>query len=143
MCEELTQKAVRSHEYAVHPNFWMKAFGITDPREILEINERIKKDVASGQQELAAERAKKGFTVFGAKRLRRQEILAPHTPKKHQRRNFVLSSIKELRIAYIKEVKELFAECSRLYKLACNGHRVSWPPGIFPPAIPPLANAFE
>ena len=139
--EELSATSKRRQRLEIKPNDWMEAFGITSSEAVAAINARIRKEVAVVEKSLSLERAAKGYSVLGTKRLRSQEILKSHTPKKHQRRNFVLSSSKDLRIAYIKKVKAIFAECRRLYHLASRGEIVIWPPGVFPPAIKPLANA--
>lgn len=141
LAERLTQQAKFQHELTIMPNDWMRAFGITQGAEVARINEQIRKETAAGEAQSAAERLKRSSGVVGAKRLRQQEILKSHIPAKKSRINFILASTKELRIAYIKKVREIFSECTRLYRLACRGELVSWPAGVFPPAIVPLANA--
>lgn len=139
--QQLIEKATRQHDLIIRPNDWMKAFNITSNEEVKRINDQIIAAVTAGEAQFAADRARKGYVALGAKRLRKQEILKPHKPKKKSRRIFVLGSTKEIRIPYIQKIKEIFTECSRLYRLASKGHLVTWPPGVFPPSIPPLANA--
>lgn len=141
LTEALTKKSKRTHDYRILPNSWMKAFGIKAPEEIGALNDRIQQRVAYEEERSRKERALKGHGVVGRKRLRQQQIMAPHEPKKRERRNFVLASCAIARKEYIKKVRELFSYCRELYRQAQEGHFVIWPPGVYPAAVPPLANA--
>ena len=60
------------------------------------------------------------------------------THKKRERRIFVHSSDKELRISYIQMIKAFCRECKECYQLYKQGILIEWPPGAFRPSAPPL-----
>ncbi len=134
--------AKNQHVLKVRPNGWMNVFGIKDENEVAEINQRIKERIAEKEEAARQVRKEKGKTVIGKWALARQAILMPHTPKKRERRIFVYSSIKELRIAYIKahnEICEVCVECYRRWRFGdCS---TPWPPGTFCPALGVFASA--
>ena len=131
-----------SHKLVREPNAWMKAFGVTDTNEIKEINNQILEMIEDSEQLAREIRIEKNQSVIGVSRLVRQAIsVTGYKPKKNNSRIFVISSDKDLRISYIKKVKFLFEYCKELYKQACKGIRVVWPPGVFPASHTPLCSA--
>jgi len=138
---KLKESAEIEHDLTLEPNVWMLAFGITSEEEIKEINQDIFQMIGEGETALKLERAKEGKRSFGAERLQREAILKPHTPKKKERCIFVLSSINELRVSFIKSYQSLCQYCAELYEEFVRGIPVHWPPGILAPACVPLANA--
>ena len=137
---QLTRSADEHHELQCRPNAWMKAFGICDDKDVSRINAEIVRRVETEEADLEGARIRRGDGVLGVKRLRKQPILQPHKPKKHGRRIFVLATRADTRKGYIERFRHIVRHCASLYRLACSGEPVSWPPGIFSPPIPPLAN---
>jgi len=113
----------------------MLAFGITNEQEIKEINQDILLMIEEGESALRLTRAKEGKSSFGADRLQKEAVLKPHTPKKKERRIFVLSSINELRVSFIKSYQSLCQYCAECLSsmrslfgaFQCAGHLASWP----------------
>ena len=137
----LRARPKRFHNLVIRPNAWMRSFGISAPEDIAAVNQRITGAIKDSQEKNAALRAAERKAVLGADRLRRQPITWEHTPAKHDRRVFAVSSDREARIDYINFVHKLCDTCRELYQAACRGVRVSWPPGVFPSPLPMLANA--
>lgn len=68
--------------------------------------------------------------------------MKPHKPKKKSRKIFAQSVFKEVRIRLIKELKAIDALCRKIYQKWKHGDfREVWPPGTFPPPLPPMANS--
>ncbi|WKZ56998.1 MAG: hypothetical protein QY326_09725 [Bdellovibrionota bacterium] len=141
LSEKLLSQKHRRHTLSIYPNRWLKTFGITDPAEITAANGRILRAIKEHEAQYSDQRKAAKTKIVGAHRLAEQPILQPHTPKARSRRIYVLSSIAERRAEYITLVKSITALCRELYQLAKRGCAVIWPPGVFPPRIPRLANA--
>lgn len=139
--KELKAGATISHDLVVFPNAWMKAFGIKSEEEILEINRTIRNRVKNSEEIDKLVRLKLSKTVIGRAGLMDGAIMREHKPAKKTRRIFVMSTCSDLRIAYIRKFKEICVRCAILYRDFCRGIHVTWPPGCFPPACVPLANA--
>ena len=106
------------------------------------INQRIKAQVLSFEAKAREERLREGRCVIGKEALKRQAILKPHTPKKRERRVFVISSIKELRIAFIEMHNAICDKCAECYTKWRRGDTsTSWPPGTFRPPLGVMASA--
>lgn len=134
----------KRHDLALKPNAWMKTFGIKNEKDINEINDRIRARVNAYEEEAAKKRLDEGKPLIGIEALKRQPILMPHTPKERIRRVFVISSIPELRKAYIVMHNEVSAVCAALYKLWKHGAvALRWPPGVFIPSPGVMASALR
>jgi hypothetical protein len=130
------------HTLELFPNAWMECFGIKDDAEVAQINACIIARLRHNEDVCRRWRARKGWKVLGANKLRAQPIMAPHTPKKYGRRIFCIAATIELRVQVIAAFRKFCEECRRCYKCWCAGDvSVFWPPGAFLPPLPPSANA--
>ena len=130
-----------THTFTRYPNAWMKCFGVSRETEVSRINKEIIKQVRGRETKARERRESEGKQVMGAHRLTTQAILARHTPKKRERKIFLLCSKRELRIALIRSYKEFSEECRRCYEAWKRGDfSISWPPGAFKPPLPPNTN---
>ncbi len=143
IAQGLTAGAEEFHDLQIFPFAWMKCFGINDPAEVARVRLQIIEAVHATEQRLVALRKSTGGKVIGAPRLVSQYINRAHTPKKKDGKIFVISSIKALRVRFIKKVKDLCALCEELFDDFKRGIKVSWPSGIFPAASPMIANAIS
>ncbi|MCB0359981.1 MAG: hypothetical protein KDD44_10100, partial [Bdellovibrionales bacterium] len=83
-----------------------------------------------------------GTKVIGRKRLRTEPLMKPHRPQKYGNKTIVQSQFKEVRLAILDEFKRIDALCRKIYEQWKRGDfSSSWPPGTFPPPLPPQANA--
>lgn len=139
---KLCNSARAKHSLTYHFNAWMKCFGVTDTKEILSIRQRIRRRVGEIEKELCLKRALEKRRVLGVRSLKSAPIAQVHTPKKKQKKIFVLSSDPERRKAYIQFMRTLCQKCAELYQMARSGYQaLDWPPGVFRPPLPPLASA--
>jgi hypothetical protein len=119
----------------IMPFKWLEAFRITDPVEIEKIRQRIISQVRREEAKLAPKREPvvriEGFIVDDR-----------YVPRKKERRVFVYSSCKELRLVFLETFNKFIVRCRECYRLMKEGHRdVPWPAGCFKPPIPSLCNA--
>lgn len=144
LVERMRGMAVRSHKLVVHPNAWMKKFGITAPEEIAEKNRSIRAMVEENEASQRRLRQREGRRVMGANRLRRQPLTLTYTPKKETQRIFVYAADKSLRIEMIKAYRAFCDKCRECYERWKRGdYAVKWPPGAYRPPQPSNANWFE
>lgn len=140
---EYVAQSKETQQFIIKPNAWMKIFGIETQEEVQKINDRIKERIQKIETELKIRRSSQ-CKPLGATRLKKQGISWNHIPRKKNRNIFVLSTIQELRIEYIKMFQELQRRCADLYRQACLGARnILWPPGTFVPSLPPNASALR
>lgn len=138
----LKKSALLSHELELQPNAWMKAFGFKTDLDAEDYFQKICSSIDQMEMNAALVRTEQGKTVVGKRRLREQSILKRHTPQKRERRIYVFTTLNELRIDFIRSMKEFCLECRECYLAWKNGNQfVSWPPGAFRPMAPPLATA--
>jgi hypothetical protein len=130
----------QSHSLTRYPNIWMRSFGVEES-DVPAINKRILEELRGKEKRAALRREKEGKKVMGRAKLSSQPILKEHAPKKKSRKIFYLDSVKERRIAYLKEFKDFCAHCTYCYQQWLLGDfSVAWPPGAFKPPLPPSQN---
>lgn len=79
--------------------------------------------------------------VLGVERLRRASILAPHTPPQGGRKTICLASNKDDRIRFIQRFKAVCRQCREVLTRWRQGYiNEPFPPGMFPPSLPRMAN---
>lgn len=141
--ERMRSKAIEKHELKIYPNQWIGLF-IKNPtaENVNSINKRIVSLIRRKEAANAIRRQKAGKQVLGAKRLKAQILLKPHTPKKKGRKIFVKSIFREIRIKLISDMKHISALCKHAYeRWKIGDYKAVWPPGTFLPPLPPRANA--
>lgn len=125
------------YNLVIKPLAWLKVYGISEPAEVEAIRQRIIKEVRDGEAKLAKERLEEGRGVIGTQILRQQEFLRHHTPKKKERRIFVVCGDHARRPELIAMFQGIFAKCRQCYKALKAGVPHDWPPGTFVPWLPP------
>lgn len=142
LCDSLNKDSRGTHTITLYPNIWFSCFGITEPKEIEELNTEIQTKLKSREKLYAIERQERGVKVLGARLLKRQALWVAHTPTRKDRRIFVIARSREVRLAYIEFMKQISYMCTRCYEAWKKGLRIEgWPPGTFPPPMPLCANA--
>jgi hypothetical protein len=140
--DRLSQKGV-PHTLELHPNAWMKCFGITSPEDVADINQKVLASLAKREQEARGKRVAEDKGVLGERLLKLQPVTRAHVPKDRARRRrvFVICSDREERIRIIRNVKELCRLAREYYYDALRGILRNWPPGMFRPPLRPHASA--
>jgi len=132
-------KKVERYELVIKPLAWLKLYGVTEPSRVEQIRQRIIREVYAGEAKLAKERLEQGRAVIGAQRLRHQEYLKPHTPKKKERNIYLICGNHSLRPTLIRMFQDIFSACRDCYLALKAGMPHEWPPGTFIPWVPPRA----
>jgi hypothetical protein len=138
MAQELRElEGTMEYDLVLKPLSWLGLYGVTDPTMIEKIRQRIIKEVYENESDFRKKRVEEQRPVLGATRLRQQKYFKPHTPKKRERRIFVICGCNERRpqiIASRKETSRKHKKCTELRK---QGLPHEWPPGTFIPWCPP------
>ena len=125
------------HTLVFEPFGWLKCFGITDPAEIEKIRQIVIRRVRAEESKFREERYTKRGGFFCPDTLESQPHLKPHTPKKKERKIFVICGDKDERISWIAFFDAVDERCRACYERAKSGAEARWPPGTFMPWLPP------
>jgi hypothetical protein len=130
-------KKALSHSLVLKPFKWLEAYGVTEPREIEKIRQKIITRVREEETAYALARAKSGKRASSPATVRSERFMKPHQPKKKERKIFLICSDKALRLRLLESFRWVIVQCKKCYRLARAGIRVDWPPGTFIPWFPP------
>jgi REP element-mobilizing transposase RayT len=137
LTEELRRGAKEDHTFTLEPYAWVECFG-EGSRNLSEVKKEIIDSIRQCEEKLRLERK---YPCVGASRLRRQPIDLKYTPTKYSKRMWCICHDVELRKAFILWAKELVAKGREVLRRWREGDRtVHYPPGLFPPSFPKLAN---
>ncbi|MCI5064364.1 hypothetical protein MRY87_01420 [bacterium] len=126
-------------ELVRYPNMWMKAYGVSDEAEIVEVNREVMRRLREREAEMAEARQAEKRKVMGSKKLRQQAILKKHKPKKKERNIFYLGSCNKLRVEFLEGYERFCERCRECYEKWLKGDfTVEWPTGAFRPSLPPV-----
>jgi hypothetical protein len=140
----LTRKSSEALPFTIEPNAWMEAFKITDPAQQQRINARLLERISHLEQRAATKRLKEKKSLIGRTRLIAQPLSLSYTPKRSGKRMWCLADKRSLRIAFITFFKKLMATARSVRERWRQGDiSVRYPPGLFPPSMPKLANVFR
>ena len=126
-----------THTLSIKPFKWLETYGITEPSEIERIRQRIIARVRETERASFEARAAESKRSIPRAALRQAPFMKPHTPKKNERKIFVICGDKLRRLEIIRSFKGILARCRECYQKAKAGVRVDWPPGTFVPWFPP------
>jgi REP element-mobilizing transposase RayT len=139
--ERLLGESSELETFTLEPNAWLEAFGVTEPQEQERVNRRLVERVRTleGRAQRKREREKK--TVIGRERLISQKIDLTYRPSRKGKRTWCLAHKRSIRIGYIRMLKKLRQEARAVLALWRSGDTsVRYPPGLYPPSMPKLAN---
>ncbi len=137
----LLEESLEIYSFTLEPNAWLDAFGITDPVEQAKINNRLVERIRVLEERAEQTRIREKKSVIGRERLLSQAIDPSYRPSRKGKRMWCLSDRRSLRIAYIRAFKKLRQEARRVLSMWRQGDRtVPYPPGLYPPSMPKLAN---
>lgn len=139
----LLKRSCKKSKFVITPNAWMRIFGITDPKEIKEINDRIIKTVLEREQMYREQRKANNKTAIGASKLIATPIGAHYIPQRKGKRTFCISTKNELRRDFIRFAKDLIVRGKEVFIAWKRGENVPYPIGLYPPSMPKLANLFN
>jgi REP element-mobilizing transposase RayT len=140
--ERLLAESSESETFTLEPNAWLEAFGCTDPVEQQKINNRVIERIRTLEKRAARIRELEGKTVIGRERLMTQRFDLTYRPSRKGRRMWCLAERRSIRIRYIRMFKRLKQKARKVLALWRQGDMTKrYPPGLYPPSFPKLANA--
>ena len=145
VCKKMLSQVKKSHVLRVYPHAWIKHF-IEDPSptDMERVKQMVLKNLRDREAANALRRERTRKSILGVARLRSQPLLKPHRPKKTACKIFAQSMFKDVRQRLIAELKYIDNLCRQVYERWKRGDFfVPWPPGTFPPPLPPMASALS
>jgi REP element-mobilizing transposase RayT len=137
--DSITPEHAPTHLLQLTPNAWLTPFRLEGAHE--QMTERMLSRVREIEQDLASRRADQRQSTIGPYRLIIQPFNLPFTPKKFAKRMWCICRDRDKRKTFIEFIKNLRDKARRVYERWCQGERgVEYPPGMFPPRFPQLAN---
>ncbi len=128
--------------FTLEPNAWMEAFGYYSPEQQRKINERLVARIRLLEERAEKKRLRDRKRVFGRERLLAQVFDTTYRPKRTGRRMWCLSEKRIVRVKFITFLKVLMQKARAVRERWKLGDvTVAYPPGLYPPSMPKLANA--
>ena len=128
--------------FTLEPNAWMEAFGYRSPEQQQKINELLIAHISLLEQRAEKKRVREKKRVFGRERLLTQVFDITYRPKRKGRRMWCLSEKRSVRVEFIRFFKALMQKARAVRERWKLGDvTVPYPPGLYPPSMPKLANA--
>ena len=130
-----SEKAI-SHPIIFKPFKWLEVFGIIETDRIERIRQKIITQVRETEQANAQARLAAGKRSVPRSVQVREPYMKSHTPKKKERKIYLICGDRELRLELLERFRQIFARCRECYRKAKEGLWVEWPPGTFIPWFP-------
>jgi hypothetical protein len=120
----------------------MDAFGYRSPEEQEKINRQLVARIRLLEERAEKKRAREKKCVFGRERLLAQVFDTTYRPKRRGHRMWCLSEKRSVRVEFIKFFRGLMQKARAVREMWKLGDvTVPYPPGLYPPSMPKLANS--
>jgi hypothetical protein len=127
--------------FTLEPNAWMEAFGYRSPEQQQKLNEQLTTRIRLLEKRAEKRRMQERRRVFGRDRLLAQVFDTTYRPKRRGRRMWCLSEKRGTRLEFIRFFKALMQKARAVRERWKLGDiTVPYPPGLYPPSMPKLAN---
>ena len=128
--------------FTLEPNAWMEAFGYHLPEEQQKINDQLIARIRLLEERAEKKRMREKKRVIGRERLIAQVFDTTYRPRRKGRRMWCLSEKRRVRVEFIRFFKALMQKARAVRQRWKIGDvTVPYPPGLYPPSMPKLANA--
>jgi len=128
--------------FTLEPNAWMEAFGHHSPEQQQRINEHLIARIRLLEERAERKRVREKKCVLGRDRLLSQVLDTTYRPRRKGRRMWCLSERRSVRVEFIRFFKALMQRARAVReKWKLGDVTVPYPPGLYPPSMPKLANA--
>jgi hypothetical protein len=142
LAEKVSGDSKEVQTFTLEPNAWMEAFGYRSSLEQKRINERLVARIRLLEKRAESARLKRKGRVIGRERLLAQVFNTTFRSKRAGRRMWCLSEKGRIRAVFIRYLKELMRKARVVRQRWKMGDvTVPYPPGLYPPSMPKLANA--
>jgi REP element-mobilizing transposase RayT len=142
IAEELVAASDEVETFTLEPNAWMEAFGVHSPEQQRKLNDRLIARIRLLEERADKKRVREKRRVVGRERLLAQLLDTTYRPRRNGRRMWCLSEKRSIRVQFIRFFKALCQTARAVrerWKLGAV--TVPYPPGLYPPSMPKLANA--
>jgi hypothetical protein len=144
LAHEILAKSEEVQTFTLEPNAWMEAFGYTSQEVQQRINKRLVERIRLLEHRAEVRRVKNHKRVMGRERLLTQVFDTTYRPQRSGRRMWCLSEKRSIRVTFIRFFKELMHKARAVRQRWKLGDvTVPYPPGLYPPSMPKLANVFS
>lgn len=142
LAEQLVEASDEVQTFTLEPNAWMESFGYHQPEEQQRLNNQLIERIRSLEDRAERKRQRERKRVMGRDRLIAQVFDTSYRPNRTGRRMWCLSEKRSVRLEFIKFFKALMAKARAVRERWKLGDvTVPYPPGLYPPSMPKLANA--
>ena len=142
LAEEILAAPDEVQTFTLEPNAWMAAFGYHSPEEQQKLNERLVAHIRLLEERAERKRVREKKRVFGRERLITQVFDITYRPRRKGRRMWCLSEKRSVRVEFIRFFEALMQKARAVRERWKLGDvTVPYPPGLYPPSMPKLANA--
>jgi REP element-mobilizing transposase RayT len=136
---QLTAKASETLTFSLSPDAWTEAF--PNQMTVQEFNQKVLKRIRQIEQEMADLRKKERIILPTEYQIITQPIDTQYSPTTFGRRMWCICGNIHVRMAFIAFVKQLVLQARDVRRAWARGDfSLPFPPGLFPPSPPMLAN---
>ena len=142
IAEQILSASDEIQTFTLEPNAWMESFGYHSQEQQQRLNERLIARIRLLEERAERRRAREKKRVIGRGRLIAQVFDTTYKPKRTGRRMWCLSEKRRFRVDFIAFFKALMQKARAVReKWKLGDITVPYPPGLYPPSMPKLANA--
>ena len=142
LAEEILAASDEVQAFTLEPNAWLEAFGYHAPEQQQKMNEKLVAHVRLLEARAERKRKRERKRVFGRDRLLAQVLDTTYRPRRTGRRMWCLSERRNVRREFISFFKALMQAARAVRERWKQGDvTIPYPPGLYPPSMPMLANA--
>ncbi|MEY4669203.1 MAG: hypothetical protein RL518_1902 [Pseudomonadota bacterium] len=143
LAEEILDDSNEVQTFTLEPNAWMEAFGYHAPQQQQRLNEQLIARIRLLEARATNRRTREKKRVLGRERLIAQAFDTSYRPRRTGRRMWCLSEKRSVRREFISFFKALMQKARAVRERWKLGDlTVPYPPGLYPPCMPKLANVF-
>jgi hypothetical protein len=140
--EALLDASEEVQTFTLEPNAWMESFGYRSPEQQQMLNKQLIMHIRLLEERAERTRVREKKRVMGRERLIAQVFDTSYRPKRSGRRMWCLSEKRSVRLEFIRFFKALMQKARAVRERWKMGDvTVPYPPGLYPPSMPKLANA--
>ena len=142
LAEEILAASDEMQTFTLEPNAWMEAFGYRSTEQQQKLNEQLIARIRFLEERAEKKRVQEKKRVFGRERLLAQVLDTTYRPRRTGRRMWCLSEKRSVRVEFIRFFKALMQKARAVRERWKLGDvTVPYPPGLYPPSMPKLANS--
>ena len=137
----LLATSTRRQELTIEPNAWLESYGLIDPAVQLRWNSRLVERLRTIEGRASRVRKRNGKRPMSVFRQRNEKFDLNRQKRKDGKRSSCLSERRKDRREFIKYFRELVHQAKEVVKRWRQGDfSLRYPPGLYAPNMPRLAN---